>query len=150
MARFVFRFQPVLSLKKQLEDNQKNELGKAVRRFEDEKDVLNRIESNQQECLSAMRLQASNRISVKTLQEYNVFLGHLRQNIQAQKESVKIAEEAVDQRRLELIQAVKERETLDKLKEKHRALEDKYQRMQEQKGNDEVAGYAYNKKLAGE
>lgn len=150
MSRFNFRFQPVLSLKKQMEDNQKNELGKAVRKLEDQKEVLTRIELNQQECLNEMKDQASESINVKTLCEYNIFLGLLRKNLQNQRENVKAAEETVNYRRAELVQAVKERETLDKLREKHLALHHRYQLMQEQKLNDEIAGYAYNKKLAGE
>lgn len=147
MSHFVFRFQPVLSLKKQLEDNMKNELGKAVRKFEDEKEELKRIESDRQECLTEMEMHASNYIDVGKLKEYNSFLLYLKKNIETQKDSVHRAEGNVKSCRLELVKAVKERETLDKLKEKYRNEYAKVQLAKEQKMNDEIAGYSYNKKL---
>lgn len=150
MSHFVFRFQPILSVKKQLEDNKKNELGKAVKRFEEEKDELQRLETDRQECMDEMKQRASQSIDVKSLREYNSFLAHLRQSVQVQKQNVRCAEGNVESCRGELVKAVQERKTLDKLKERQLWEFTRHQLAKEQKFNDEIAGYAHNKKVAGE
>ena len=44
MAKFDFKLQPLLNLKS-IEDNMKNELGKAIQKLEDEKNKLAQLEN---------------------------------------------------------------------------------------------------------
>jgi len=51
VGKFVFRMQSLLNLKIQMENSLKNELGKAVRELERQKDILNRLNREMNECI---------------------------------------------------------------------------------------------------
>lgn len=143
MAKFVFKFQPILDLKIQMEDSLKNELGKAIHKLEHEKDVLKSIESEREEAINQFNEKSSRGIVVEKLKEYNNYISFLMVRINQQKENVKDAQKNVDKYREQLIKAVQEREMLDKLKEKKLQEYMKEQHQLEQKLIDEVVSYKY-------
>jgi len=141
MAKFVFKLQPLLNVKQQMEDNLKNELGKAIKQLEKEKAVLAEIEDEKSRCIAEFNEKAGRGISVKTMRDYNVYILHLSERILLQKENVKLASNNVDKIREELLKIIKEREILEKLKEKKFAEFLEEQLKEEQKINDEIVSY---------
>lgn len=146
MAKFIFKFQPILDLKTQMEDSLKNELGKAIRRLEQEKTILKSIESERENCINEFNKKSSTGIKVEKIKEYTHYISHLKEQINKQKEKVKEAQDNVDNYREQLIKVVQEREMLDKLKEKKLQEYMKEQLQLEQKINDEIVSFKYSKK----
>lgn len=150
MAKFTFKLQPLLNVKLQMEDNLKNELGKAIRRLENEKDILKGIESEREDYINQINSKSSGGILVEKLKEYSRYVSHLREKIALQKENVNLAQLNVDNYREQLIKVVQEREMLEKLKESKYQEFLKEQLKEEQRINDEVISFSYNIKLTGE
>lgn len=142
MAKFSFRLQSVLNVKTQQEDNLKNELGKAIRRLEAEKSKLLKLEGALHDLIAEFNEKAK-QSTVYKLIEFNEYLSLLTSKIKIQKENVNCAALNVDKVREDLTQAVKERQILDKLKEKKKEEYFQEQKKLEQKTNDEIVSYSH-------
>jgi len=149
MAKFIFKLQSVLNLKKQNEDSKKNELGKAIQRLEAEKQKLAALEDTLENIVKEFN-EKTKKATVHELIEYNEYLSLLNSRIKVQKENVKNAALNVDKVREELIFAVKERKILDKLKEKQHEEFLTEQKKLEQKTNDEIVSYNHNDNSSGD
>ncbi len=142
MAKFTFRLESVLRIKMQREESVKNELGKAIQRLEAEKRKLAKLENALEEIVEEFNRKVK-KTTVGKLIEFNEYLSLLDSRIKQQKENVNCAAANVDKVREELLQAVKERKILEKLKEKKH---DEYlieQKKLEQKANDEVVSFKH-------
>jgi flagellar protein FliJ len=144
MARFVFKLQPLLNLKTQLEDSLKNELGKAVQKLEEERKIERQIEADREECIKQIGVKSSNGTTVKKLSEYSIYISLLKEKIELQKENVKYAENNVDNYREQLIKVVQEKKMIEKLKEKKMEEFLKEEQKEELGINDEIVSYKYN------
>jgi flagellar FliJ protein len=140
MAKFSFRLQSVLNVKNQQEDNIKNELGKALRRLDNEKHKLTQLKSSLID-LEAQFNEKVKKSDVYKLIKFNEYLSLITSKIKLQKENVNCAALNVDKVREELVKAVKERKILDKLKEKKKNEYFQEQKWFEQKTNDEIVSY---------
>jgi len=148
MAKFIFKLEAVLNVKRQQEENIKNELGKAIQRLEAEKQKLARLERNKEEIIDEFNNKAK-KTTVHKLIEFNSYLSLLKSKISRQKERVNKAALDVDKIREELVKAVQERKILEKLKEKKY---DEYlieQKKLEQKTNDEIVSYKHKESSSG-
>jgi len=148
MAKFIFKLEAVLNVKRQQEENIKNELGKAIQRLEAEKQKLERLERNREEIIDEFNNKAK-KTTVHKLIEFNAYLSLLKSKISRQKERVNKAAMDVDKIREELVKAVQERKILEKLKEKKY---DEYlieQKKLEQKTNDEIVSYKHKESSSG-
>ncbi|RCX15514.1 flagellar FliJ protein [Anaerobacterium chartisolvens] len=150
MAKFTFGLQSVLNLKIQMEDSLKNELAKAIRKLERERELLNKIEFEREQLIGQMCCESSKGIRVSSLKEYGGYISFLVQKAQIQKENINYARGNVDRYRDQLIKAVQEKEMLEKLKEKKYEEYSAEQLREEQNTNDEIISYNYNRVMAGE
>lgn len=149
MAKFIFRLEAVLNVKRQKEENIKNELGKAIQRLEAEKQKLARLERSKEEIIAEFN-DKTKKTTVQKLIEFNAYLSLLKSKIIHQKERVNKAVLDVDKIREELVKAVQERKILEKLKEKKY---DEYlieQKKLEQKTNDEIVSYKHKESSSGD
>ncbi len=150
MPKFTFKLQALLNVKLQMEDNLKNEMGKAVMKLESEKDILKQINAEIEHYIEEFNLQSGRGTTVVRLREFNDYISLLRERYEVQKENVNIAQDNVDKIREELIKAVQEREILEKLKErKYKEYLDEINK-QEQKLIDEIVSYKHGSKATGE
>lgn len=145
MPGFKFSLQTVLNIKKQKEDSLKNDLGKAMQRHEKEKETLQTLTNEMENCIAEFNIQSTKGVTVERLREFSAYLPVLKQHVQFQKEKVKYAQQDVDKYRVMLIKAVQEREMLDKLKEKQLKEFMDEQIKKEQKVVDEIVSYKYSK-----
>lgn len=150
MAKFHFKLESILRLKHQMEDNLKNELGKAKRKLDREERILGRLKSEEEECIRDFNAKTSQKTTAKKLKEHNTYISVIRKRIELQKENVNQARLNVDKVRGELIKIVQEREMLEKLKEKKYAEFIKERNKEEQKLNDEVVSYKQSSRYTGE
>ena len=149
MAKFIFKLQSVLNLRKQKEDNIKNELGIAIQRLEQEKRSLSELENTLDATVREFN-EKTRKTTVHELIEYNEYLSLLNSRIKSQKDNVNNAAQYVDKVREELVKAVKDRKILEKLKERHYEEFLLEQKKLEQKTNDEIVSYNYNESSAGD
>lgn len=145
MGKFKFKLQTLLNVKIQMEKSVKNDLGKATFRYEEEKRILEDIERTIQQEMENINQMVGKGVFVGKLKEYNSFLGMLKNKAWDQKENINKAREIVDRYREELIKAVKEREILEKLRDKKYIEYQKEQLQEEQKINDERVSFDYGK-----
>lgn len=150
MAKFLFKLQPLLNVKIQLEDSLKNELGKAVQKLEEEKRIQRQIELEREDCIDHVSLESARVITVEKLRKYSAYISLLNEKIELQKENVKYAENNVDNYREKLVKVVQEKKMLEKLKEKKHEEFLKDELKAERGINDEIVSYRYNNFTAGD
>ncbi len=150
MAKFKFELQSLLRLKAQIEDNLKNELGKAIQKLEKEKEKLRKIQEERDECINQANGKAKHGIAVAKLRDYSSYISLLVDKIEQQKENINYAQNNVDRYREQVIKAMQEKKMLEGLKEKKIQEFQKDEIRAEQKLNDEVISFNINKQLAGE
>jgi len=143
--KFKFKFESLLKIKQQLENQKKAEYGKALQVLEELKNVKKGKEEEQKLNIKNANEKASGSLSVKAMVEFQNYTTFLDNKIKEIQKSINVEEKNVDIKREELVVAVKERKTLEKLKEK--ALEDykKEELKEEQLRVDEINSYKYSK-----
>jgi flagellar FliJ protein len=143
VGKFIFRLQSILSIKKQIEDGLKNDLGKAVIEYERQKEIYNKIEEEKETSVHCIKAKSQEGISVGDLQKYGKYIEFLNAKSKLQMVNVKNAQDNVDRYREKLIKASQERKIIDKLREKKYAEYLKEQFKKEQQINEEISSYKY-------
>jgi flagellar FliJ protein len=141
MAKFVFNLASILSIKEKMEDLKKNEMARAIMELEAEKAKLLMLEQTRALCIQSFRDSINTGVKPDDIRRHNVYLDKLKVLIAEQKEAIIRAEAKVEEKRLELVEAMRERKSLDRLKEneyEEYLVEDK---KIEQKSIDEVVSY---------
>jgi len=141
MAKFVFSLAAILSIKEKMEELKKNELAKAIMALEAEKARLVQLENTRADCIESFRASIDTGVKPLDLKQHNHYLDKLKLWIKAQKVAISIAEAFVEEKRQELVEAMRERKALDKLKENdynEYLIEEK---KAEQKSIDEIVSY---------
>jgi flagellar FliJ protein len=143
MPRFQFRLQQYLGVKEQIESQKELEYAKALRILEEEKQKLAEYRRNREEAVENLRSLVSKAISPYDIRRHNNNIERLKHQIKAQEERVVAAEAYAEQKRLELVQAMKERKALETVKEN--ALEEflKEADLAERKQVDELVSFKY-------
>ena len=145
MNRFRFRFRSVLRFREARENGKKQELGIKLNRLKHEEDKLDGIVNTSKNHDMLMEKSGQGSTSVRTL-IYNYFYARfLDKSISDQKNEVDSAEDDVEAKRIELIEATKKKKILERLKE--RELEDYNQAVvkEEQTLIDEIATQQFNR-----
>jgi flagellar FliJ protein len=150
MARFIFRLQSVLDLREKLEDQKELEYAQALRQVEEERAKERALQKQKADCLGnlAARLGGEGEaspIDPHEVARYNDFIDVLKERITAQQKAVHAAEQFAEVKRKELVEAMRARKTIEKLREN--ALEEytEEEKRGEQKQVDEVVSYKYSK-----
>jgi len=141
---FNFKFQSILDLKIRLEDQKKSKYGEANEELKRQKDKLNVLLEEREYQYNLMREKGKNGVTPKELIIYNNYMERLKKSIEIQNVVVEKAKKAVEQARLELVEAAKQRKMFETLKEKklEEYWEDYYKKEQAQL--DEIVSYKYN------
>ena len=149
MAKFVYKFKVLFNLRKQLEQQAKNEFGKAVTRLNREKQELERIETAISMTLDEFRTVSGGKFTAGTIKRYNAFIAKMKDDAENQKLVIIQAEEEVEEARIVLVKAMQEREKYEKLeaKEKERYFEEEKRR--ENMIVDEIISYKIGSKADG-
>ncbi len=150
MAKFVYKFETILNLKVQMEDSLKNELGKAYKKLEHEKNKLLALENKRKDLISDFNQKSSTGVSAGKLREYGSYIALVKDRIVYQKDNVNYSQSVVDKCKGRLIKAVQEKEMFEKLKDKQYKGYVKEQFKKDQKLVDEIVSYKQNKLLAGD
>ena len=145
MAKFVFQMESMLRLKSRIEDQKKQEFAKALQRVEEEKAVLEKFFRDKSDAINKLKGDINIRISPIDFGLTNRYIEFTKEKIVIQKGVIIKVEQLLEQARLELVEATKERKMLDKLKEKKFEEYIDEEKKQEQKMVDEIVSYKYSK-----
>jgi len=145
MARFIFRFATNLRVKERIEEQKKIEYGKALAALELQRLEKARMVNEREETIVSFRDSVNSMITPADVQMHNNYLGLLKTMIIKQDEIIKKCEETAELKRLELVEAMKERKIMEKLEEKDREAFIKEEQLKEQKIQDTIVSYRYGR-----
>lgn len=137
---FKFRFETLLVARRHAEETLQRELSEARRALSDEQAALRAKKSTRRQCLQDLRRKQQQRFRTADIHLYGPYLERLERDIDIQQKRVVGAERNVNQKRLALMEALKRRKILEKLKEKDQQAYLKSMAARERKFMDEVAG----------
>ncbi len=143
---FKFKLQPVLALKEKIEESKKKELGEASAFKEIKEQERHSLEVKKEYTYNKVMELQQGIMDLNYMRELSSYIIELDKQIAAKTIEVLEAEEEVERKRKELADAVKDRKTLDRLKEidfENYMLEEK---QEEQRIIDEIVTYKFREK----
>jgi len=143
LAKFSFRLQTYLNLKTKIEDMKRNEFGKAVAAYENERLRLAELEQKRDNCVKEFSQNVETTIDPNETNRYNLFLERLKEWIKFQIGKVAEAEAFMQEKRAELVEAMKDKKTLETLKEKEYENYLSEEKKNEQKIQDDLVSYRF-------
>lgn len=136
---FHFRFETLLNARRHAEECLQKELSEAQRTLADEQSVLKEKKKTRRQCLQEQRRKQRQGFRGPDMLLFQGYLQRLERDIDAQQRRVASAERKTGQKRQALIEAVKKRKILERLKEKDQESHRRALAEAERKFIDEVA-----------
>jgi len=118
MARFKFKMNSLLKLNESIEEQKKNEFAKAAAELEKQRDKLKSLAAERESCILNFQNAVRERIDPRQSDMRGKYINLVSKRIETQKVEVRKHEEFLESKRLELVEATKEKKKLEKLKEK--------------------------------
>lgn len=143
---FKFTLEPVLALKEKIEDSKKRELGVATmhqERIHQEKQFL---EKKKEEALIEAQMKENQFVDLSAVKAFNHYHQFISKTIQDKDKQLEEAKIKVEEKRHELLEAVKERKILDNLKEIHKEAFVEEEKRDEQRIMDDIVTYRFGRK----
>jgi flagellar export protein FliJ len=137
---FKFRFETLLAARRHAEEALQKELADARRALAVEQAVLRDKKNMRRACLKNLRRKQGQRFRSPEIHLYGPYLQRLERDIDIQQKRVAGAERHVNQKRLILMDVLKKRKILEKLKERDQKAYLETLAVRERKFIDEAAG----------
>lgn len=118
MAKFIFKMESILSIKYKLEDQAKAEYGMEVAKLREEERKLEVLTAKKEAYQDALTKAVQDALVIREIKVLENSVENAKYNINVQKFVIKQQQQRVDQAREKLDNAMKERKTYEKLKEK--------------------------------
>ena len=148
MARFNFRLQQFLGVKEQIEEQKELEYAKAIRKWEEEKALLVKLNADLAQQISDLRNQVMSAIDPLEIKFLNNSIDRLKFHIKHQEERVAAAEAYMDNKRIELVEAMKERKALEIVRDNAHEAFRLEENLAEQKRVDELISFKQKIKIS--
>ncbi len=146
MAKFKYRMQSILEVKKKLEEQAKNEFAAARAALNEEEDKLEQLKKRKEAYEDEGRALREDTLNIMDIIENKEALLRMDEFIADQQLNVKRAEDRMEEARLALQTAMQESKTQDKLREKAFEQFMKDENARESKEIDELVSYTYGRK----
>ena len=144
MARFRYRMQSILDLKLKTEGQAKTEFGLARRALIEEEEKLEALYARKEAFFEeSRRMRKEQALPVRDIMEIDRFMETLDDRIEEQKQAIRRAEEAVEEKRRLLEIEMQERKMQERLREKAFEQFKKDERIAEYKEIDERSSFVY-------
>jgi len=143
MAKFKFKLQSFLGVKEKIEDQKKNEYGKALNALKKEEEKKIALLNQHSNTINEMKIEMSSGIKPAQLQQYNNFIAYILEQIRLQETVIQKAKAMAETKRQELVDAMKSRKMLETLKEHEFENYMKEEKKAEQKILDEIASFRH-------
>ncbi len=147
MARFRFPMENILRMKEKLEEQAKNEYAQANARLLTEEEKLALLQKRLEEAKLNLKAILEERLSVLEIRQKEDAVEVIKMYVMQQQLEVKRCEKEVEVARDKLTEAMKERKTFEKLREKALDAFLKEEQKAEQKEVDELMSYKYGTKV---
>lgn len=146
MAKFIYRMQSILDIKEKLEEQARMEFAQANAHLAAEEEKLLKLKERRAFYEQQGRDLQTDSLNIQEIIENREAIARIKEFIVLQQKAVLRAEEAVEEARLKLTQAMQESKTQNKLKEK--AFEEfiREENAREAKEVDELTSYTYGQK----
>lgn len=139
MKKFKFKLDAVLKLRQRIEDELKKQLADLKKELEFEVALLVKYRNDKITCQNELKGLRSSHLDIKKIIMHENYLEVLNENIEVQVVRVAEAKEAVEVKRLELLEASKDKKAVEKLHEKKFAEHVASLQSTEQKFLDEIS-----------
>lgn len=136
---FVFKLQSVLEYRKNIEEKIQNEFSGKKRELESLKSGIKSLIKERAGLIAEMRNMRNKPVPADDFAVQFSYVKHVRENEKAQKIVIHNVKEQVESKRKELLEAVKKRKIMEKLKERHKEEYGNNLRNAEQKSSDEMS-----------
>ena len=146
MAKFRYRMQSILEIKKKLEEQAKNEFTAARAALNEEEDKLEQLKKRKEAYEDEGRALRENTLNIMDIIENKEALLRMDEFIADQQLNVKRAQDRMEKARLALQSAMQESKTQEKLREKAFEQFVKEENKRESKEIDELVSYTYGRK----
>jgi flagellar protein FliJ len=143
---YKFSLEPVLKYRKLLEEDFQKDFAVLKRQLFDEKEKLSNFEQTRDRFSRELQQKQVKSISVSDILLYTDYLQEVSKEIEKQSEKILEAEKRVDQKREELVGAMKNRKIIDRLREKGLKAHALEVSKKEQNLMNEAAINVFNKK----
>lgn len=146
MAKFIYRMQSILDIKEKLKEQARMEFASARMKLDEEEEKLQHLCERKEGYEQQGRLLQKDSLKVPDIIENRDAIARIKEFIELQKEEVKQAEDALEEARLALQNAIQESRIQEKLREKafEEFMQEENQR--EAKEVDELVSYTYGQK----
>lgn len=145
MKKFIYPLQSVLNLKEKLESQEKVLFQSAMSELRKEQEALEQLEQRKEDYEERLRDSVSAKLNLTTVKTNKEAIEILQEMIHQQTGRVRRAERHAEVARKRLEEAMKDRKTLEKLKEDAFAEYKKEYEKEEQKEIDELVSFRYEK-----
>jgi len=149
MAKFVYRMQGILNVKEKMESQAKNEFAIASAALNEEVEKLNVLVFRKEGFEHDLEMLYRDILDINEISKTQDAIENLKYQIKLQEIRVSEAEQALEQTRMKLTEAMLERKTHDKLKEKQFEEFLAEESAKESKEIDELVSYRYGQKEEG-
>lgn len=146
MAKFKYRMQSILKVKKKLEEQAKNEFAAARAALNEEEEKLEQLKKRKEVYEEEGRALREDTLNIMDIIENKEALLRMDEFIADQQLNVKRAEDRMEEARLVLQTAMQESKTQEKLREKAFDQFRKEENARESREIDELVSYTYGRK----
>ena len=146
MAKFVYRMQSILNIKEKMESQARNDFARARRHLNEEEEKLQNLMDRKAFYEQQGRELQKSGLNVRDILENRGAIERMKEFITLQKKAVVTAQAQLEDARQKLQDAVQEKRTQERLKEK--AFEEfvREENAKESKEIDELVSYTYGQK----
>lgn len=146
MARFRFRLQSVLNIKARLEEQQKLNFAAARKKLSEEEEKLRALYVRKEEYEQKGRRMRNEVLNVTEILENETAIVRIKEFIDDQTATVRLCEKKLEEERIKLVEAMKERKTYEKLRENALEAFLKEELKKEGVENDEHNSFVYGQR----
>jgi flagellar protein FliJ len=143
---FHFRLETILTQRRHVEESFQKELAEARQELSAAQAVLREVKDTRRQCMRDMHRMQQDRFRVDDMLLYYPYLERLKQDIERHMKSIEAAARKVAQKRAFLLEAMKKRKILDKLKAKQVKAHIKTEAGREQRFSDESAAQQHSRR----
>jgi len=146
MKKFQFKFETVLKVKERKEEQLKRELMYIQKLKIEQEQILEKIGAERKKMHEQKGREKQGGTDISTLIYYEAYLNSLRAQIARTEKRIKEFTEKADEKRVEVVEASREKKIFENLKDRHFSVFKKAVLSNEQKQLDEMAVNKYNRK----
>ncbi len=146
MAKFSFRLQNVLTIKRKFEDQQKNQFMQAKRMLNQEEEILHQMNQHRVIIYEIAKRNRKSALQVRQLLENQAQVKYIEEQIVTQQGEVERASKRVAKEQEILTRLMRERKTYEQLREREFEEYKLALQAEEVKEIDELTSYRYGQK----